>query len=559
MMFSLKKQISRFLIGAILILIALALTLLGVMVQNYQRRERSNHQEEMDSYAETLNNSILQLNDTVGEIYISNEAFDSLKNALSDADTYESVYELLTLFRIQVRSVQNLSGLFTFYNNGDNQVYYVREDMSFEDKEFLKNEGKAILESLSYNYGNMVFEAGDEIYYSVMMKKSLVTIMGVVSLSYGLPESTGEGETYGILYDNQFYGVSGELELTADECASLAPGWATISGRVVYVQKLESYDISVVKILPQSLWLYVSAVHVIVLALFFALVVVLCYLYRFIRNQVTAPLEDMTETLGQLQMGDWEIEFHAPNRLIEIEDVRQTVRLLLQEIEQYKIRSYEERLEMQTTQLQYYKLQLAPHFYTNCLKNAYYMLMLKEYESAERFLMCLSAHLRYLLQKDVSLVEAQKERDFVENYIKLQNLMGRRQILCELYIADDLPEQEIPILSMQTFVENSVKYADDTGKRNISIHISLRKLIIEGQEVLDMRVTDNGIGYPEEVLHMLNQSEPVEEKNLGVGVINLLSRMRIQYGQEAGWYFENENGAVSELFIPVKKRKEPAQ
>ena len=67
--------------------------------------------------------------------------------------------------------------------------------------------------------------------------------------------------------------------------------------------------------------------------------------------------------------------------------MRQTVRIMLKEIEQYKIRSYEEKLEKskKCTASVFIQLQLAPHFYTNCLKNAYYMLMMKEYENAEEF------------------------------------------------------------------------------------------------------------------------------------------------------------------------------
>ncbi|WP_321018048.1 sensor histidine kinase, partial [Eisenbergiella porci] len=171
------------------------------------------------------------------------------------------------------------------------------------------------------------------------------------------------------------------------------------------------------------------------------------------------PLEDMTNALRNIQEGVWEVEFTASNRITEIENVRQTVRLMLKEIEQYKIRSYEEQLEKQKVQLQFLQLQLAPHFYTNCLKNAYYMLMMKEYENAEEFLLCLSAHLRYLLQTDAKLVTVKTEKEFVQNYVNMEAILSSRPFICEMSVDDRALDVEIPILTLQLFVENSIKYA----------------------------------------------------------------------------------------------------
>lgn len=50
---------------------------------------------------------------------------------------------------------------------------------------------------------------------------------------------------------------------------------------------------------------------------------------------------------------------------------------------------------------------------------------------------------------------------------------------------------------------------------------------------------------------MLNQGDVTEDAGLGVGITNLLNRMRIQYGESVNWYFDNDNGAVSEIFLPV--------
>ena len=261
----------------------------------------------------------------------------------------------------------------------------------------------------------------------------------------------------------------------------------------------------------------------------------------------------MNKTMQQIGVGEWEINFAVPNRIQEIENVRQTVKGLLSEVEQYKITTYEETLKRQKIQLQYLQLQLAPHFFTNCLKNIYYMLLLKEYENVEQVLLNLTTHLRYLLQKDVTMVTVEQERDFILNYVELQKKMNEKQISCKLAIDEDVLAFQIPILALQTFVENSIKYTQGREKDGLSIQISVRKRRMEERDYLYISVIDNGIGYPDEMLNVLNQEEPSEKQSLGVGIINLLNRVCIQYGSGAKWYFDNMGGALSELFIPVEE------
>lgn len=262
----------------------------------------------------------------------------------------------------------------------------------------------------------------------------------------------------------------------------------------------------------------------------------------------------MSRALENIQAGVWEVHFSASNRISEIEDVRQSVKTLLAEIEQYKIRFYEKELEKAKIHRQYLQLQLAPHFYTNCLKNAYYMLALKEYDNAEIFLQRLSVHLRYLLQKNAAFVTVEQELDFVENYVDMQKLMTRKSLSCRITADEEVMHKEIPILTLQTFVENSVKYARDAKGSQLLIEISMKLRKTEDGNYLDITVRDNGQGYPQELLDAINQQNPVEKEGLGVGIINLQNRIQIFYGDNASWYFENGDGAVSELILPEKPK-----
>ncbi len=560
-MFGLKQQIFSFLAVFIVVILLLLGIFLAVMIGSYQRRQNQRRLDDLALYGETLEESIGQLHDVVESIYSVSSAFQGICSYQTEAEKCGYIQELMSVLQVQVKSNRYLSALFVNYDYGEGILYYTDSDLDYRDTKMLWNTGKTImegsrgssLEDAYFSYMKLVQKAETDLFYSVIMKKGSAMISGSVRLGHGLPQNPENGAAYGIIYEDEFYRIGGQLaDLEGEGCVSLRQGRNRIGNNFVYLHKLDSEDMAVVEILPRSLWLYVQPWHILLMVLMLLLAVWLLLLYRFIYNQLSEPLEDMTRTLRDIRKGDWEVNFTARNRIAEIESVRQTVRLMLKELGQYKIRTYEEQLARQKTQLQFLQLQLAPHFYTNCLKNIYYMLMMQEYEGAEQFLLKLSKHLRYLLQKDTALVTVGTEREFVENYISMQKLLSSRPITCSISAEQEVCEEEIPILAIQTFVENSVKYTDTDRERTLEIEVQVRMSSTEKGKSIDLIVRDNGPGYPKSLLAHLNQKDgEFSDKDFGVGILNLLSRLRIHYGEAADWYFDNRGGAFSELILPV--------
>lgn len=558
-MFSLKNQIYRFvIIGSVIVLILMTIGL-SLMVNFYQKNQDDVMKNNMEKYAETMENQILQMSEAIRTIYSNNNAFDALKYFNSAALEYDNIYELQGLLQIQIKSNRNLGGIFVYYDNANKLIYSLEDRISFDDKEYLKNFGQRFVVGMSDNYSDFVIKAEEEIYYNMVLRKNHVAIMGSVQLSLTELDYSSGDCIYGIFSEGNIYGINGEISQEEKWFQNLKYGRNIVDRHVIYYQELEIGDLAVVAIFPQTLELYFSGVHVLIFILMITLVYIFVQLSDFIYRKISKPLEDMTQVLSQIQAGEWEAEFHVSNKIAEIEDIRQTVNVMLREIEKYKIQSYEDAIERQNIQLQYLKLQLAPHFYTNCIKNAYYMLMMNEYNNVGQFLLCLSNHLRYLLQSDLEMVTLQEEKIFVQNYFSLQNMLSNQENDYELAIEDGLEEEilqeKIPILSIQTFVENSIKYGISEEGQKQMIRVRIRYRFTEIGKFISILVQDNGVGYSREILETLNQDEIEDNQKFGVGIINLLRRVRIYYGKEAHWYFDNNKGACSELLLPVVERE----
>lgn len=590
-MFSLKRQI----IGAswlfIIIVALLLMTFLLSSINSYQKKTGEKRSSDVIAYANTLETNLTQLRSVTGEIYAQNNYFNVIDTYPSVAERWNCIYNLMNVMHIQVNGNKNIAGLFLYYDAFE-QVQYETNNMPFTVVEQVKRDGKSILNARSESYLTEIESVNGESWLSVYMRKAASAIGGTINLNQGLPDEKEKKAAYGVIADGKFYCTGNDNEkinglenttedlitenvvkatlapgeeesandiseksdeiLDSMQISKLQPGTNRIDGKVIYVHQLNSADLAVVEVLPESIWLYINGFHIVFMLLIILFIIAAIRIEKFVYYELSRPLEDMTNALQGIKAGEWEVDFSAPNRISEIEDVRQSVKTLLAEIEQYKIKFYEEELEKAKIHRQYLQLQLTPHFYTNCLKNAYYMLMLKEYDNAEIFLQRLSVYLRYLLQQNNPFVTIREELDFVRNYVDLQKLMTSKPLTCEIAADEDVMEKEIPILTLQTFIENSTKYARDMMGKELRICLSVKYRKTEEGNYLDITVKDNGPGYPEELLKVINEFKPEEKEGLGIGVINLQSRLRIFYGDKASWYFENKNGAVSELVLPEK-------
>ena len=153
------------------------------------------------------------------------------------------------------------------------------------------------------------------------------------------------------------------------------------------------------------------------------------------------------------------------------------------------------------------QIQLSPHFYLNCLKTLNYMAIEKDTENMQEVILEISALMRYLLKNEAELVTVEEEIRNVKTYVHLQQLISSRTVECVIQVEPDLMQCEIPILAIQTFVENTFKYAVAREETNIKVSIKGIMLNVEGESMMDFTIEDNGEGYPQEILDIINANE----------------------------------------------------
>jgi two-component system, LytTR family, sensor kinase len=159
--------------------------------------------------------------------------------------------------------------------------------------------------------------------------------------------------------------------------------------------------------------------------------------------------------------------------------------------------------------------QVQPHFIFNTLNNIY-MLSLKSSPLTSDMIYRLSALLSYMLYDSKrSLIEVEKEIDYVKNYINLEKIRYGNRLDIQMCGVNDVKGVQVPPLLFLPLVENAFKHGVSNAVEDSWIHIDIslkkRVLIFKIENSLcDEKVKTNGFGN-------------------GLGLDNLKKRLEILY------------------------------
>jgi two-component system, LytTR family, sensor kinase len=154
------------------------------------------------------------------------------------------------------------------------------------------------------------------------------------------------------------------------------------------------------------------------------------------------------------------------------------------EVEQLKV----EKLEAQKQALMQ---QLHPHFLFNAL-SVLKSLIKENTDDAEEYTVKLSDFLRYSVESHKSdVVTLRAEIQFTKDYIELQKVRFGDSFVCDFDIPNAILGYKIPVLALQTLVENAFKHNHFTEESPLNIWIKLEKdkLVIWNNKV-SLRMTE---------------------------------------------------------------------
>lgn len=176
--------------------------------------------------------------------------------------------------------------------------------------------------------------------------------------------------------------------------------------------------------------------------------------------------------------------------------------------------------------------QINPHFMYNTLNTIRMFAMMKDYEKINTVMGRLVALLRYSMENFEQTVQLRQELDYLTDYAGLLNLRYKCQIHLQSEIEEPLRSMQIPKLSLQPLIENSV-FHGILPRKLAEGHIRVTVYSDPVHPQIIIEISDDGVGLEQAELQELQLQLLREEIGENIGLQNVWMRMRLLFGTGA--------------------------
>lgn len=288
---------------------------------------------------------------------------------------------------------------------------------------------------------------------------------------------------------------------------------------------------------------YIFAIILIAMAAAVAMTMIaLIYHKRTVIN----PITKLENAMIEFSSGNTEVRMEHYTDNNEIRVLYETFNRMAEQIMHLKINIYESDLEKRKIYNQFLRIQIQPHFYTNILNLIYMLAGAQDYKTIQDLARYMVGYFRYLLSLKGDYVILEDELQCVRHYAKVQSIRYEDGFVLHIHCEPGMEREKIPALLIQTFVENSIRH-------NVMVvpKLEIDLVIAEENEGISIRVSDNGCGFPEEILTQIEEKSLQEEEGNHIGISNVMKRLQILYRGKAFLKIENrEQGARVSIWIP---------
>ncbi len=263
-------------------------------------------------------------------------------------------------------------------------------------------------------------------------------------------------------------------------------------------------------------------------------ILVIPMLLWFINRKINRPLRRLTGAMDQIEEGnlDFRIE-QTDGGGSEFNQINRNFNSMMEEVKELKIDSYEKELERKDIQMKYLNHQIQPHFILNTL-NILYSYDKDEFPLIQKLILCLSKYFRYIVRVNSKYVELEKEMEHIRNYFEIQKARFLDAFVFDVEYENELGKALVPVLLLQNFAENTVKYSLRANKDG-RVRVTAEYLERKGNfDYMIVRVVDNGEGLSDDILEKIRIFKETGEaqEGLGVGITNSIERLKNFYSDE---------------------------
>ena len=317
---------------------------------------------------------------------------------------------------------------------------------------------------------------------------------------------------------------------------------------------ISNTDWFMVTILPAPPLIHESNHLMLQIALLYAGFLVLALIFaNVLAHSITGRLSSVIRQMQTVRHGP-PTPMESPQAHDEIGDLIDTYNYMTRKMYELMEKQAKAAEDLRIAEFNSLQAQINPHFLYNTMDMINWMALQGQTEEISHSVQSLSRFYKLTLSRKKGISTIARELEHVTIYVQLQNMRYHDSIELITDIPDELSEYQIPKLTLQPVVENSI------------LHGILEKesksgtIVITGwmeNEDIVLLISDDGVGIPPEILStILSGKGNSQSGGTNIAVYNTHRRLQILYGKDYGLIYSSNPGEGTEVEIRFPAHRE---
>ena len=338
-------------------------------------------------------------------------------------------------------------------------------------------------------------------------------------------------------------GISTETTLDDTKCIVSVLPCKSLNGYFVHVNNTE-----------KTIYSYYRGQFTYIIVVFLSIIIFSIIVILLIRN-IFKRFNTLTYEVRQIKTGTVVRLTETGND--EISELGIQINKMLDTLEQLNIENTNKQLLVKNAELRSLQNQINAHFMYNVLESIKMMAEIKGDFDISDAITTLGNMFRYSMKWTSGMVSLKDEVKYIKDYLNLLNLRFDYKITLSLKIPEEFLNTQIPKMSLQPLVENSVYHGIENLAEDTVIYIK----VFTTDGIINIEVSDMGVGMSEEALNELlkkiNSIDYVNDgREHGRALYNVQQRIKMYFGQEYGLQIYSRENAYTKVVIQIPQDKE---
>jgi two-component system sensor histidine kinase YesM len=278
--------------------------------------------------------------------------------------------------------------------------------------------------------------------------------------------------------------------------------------------------------------------------------VVAFILALFLSNNITNPIRKFIRAINRpdSELFNVSIEYKRNDEFLFLfQRFNKMIRQMKELVDQLvATEAKKKKAELETLQAQ-----INPHFLYNTLDSINWMALKKKVPEISLMVTSLSDFFRLSLNKGRSIILLQDEVNQVQAYLTIQQIRLSNKLTFSIETPSHLLQLVTVKLILQPLIENAIIHGFDASKGRG--HLIIQALL--DQDILELRVSDNGAGNQADVDKIKELLASAGEETGSFGIRNVNTRIQQWFGAQYGLKYEanEDQGLTAIIRMPARK------